>query len=168
MFNNLTGQSTSKTQADLVQERIEGKPLSVTEELSLPGVPLIHTLDGDQLVGLFNVVLKSRPNILELDVSLGTYEYVEQRTNIAGSDKLHMLSKLDIANALASALASNQKACGLHAIISSDAQGNTASRLFVKLTDEVVKTTVYDDRGNLVEDGDSKFKPVIKVTYRPA
>ena len=159
----------AKTQADLVAESMEAKPKLVDEEVVFPGLQKIHLMGERELVEFFTMVLKSRVHIRELSLVLGDdYQYTEKQVNVPKSNMLHTLEFGDVARVLTMALASGGSNCvGFRAIISTDKEGDIASKVYVRTTKEPVHGPQFDDKGNLIMEGDSEFCPKLTVTSKP-
>lgn len=168
-FGGNTPSALAKTQADIVAESIEAKPDLLDEDMSLPGLPQIHLMSESQLMGFFETVLKTRPLIRKIELTLGKdYNTTERQVAIPNSDKLHSLSFKDVARVLTMSLAAGGEAClGFKAVISTNEQQEVSSKLYIKTADKPVVGHTYDEKGEIVEYGDEEFNPQLIVTCKP-
>ena len=150
--------STAKTQADLVAERIEAKPEILTEDIETPGIAVMHEMSDTELVDFLAMVLKMRRNIFTVEITLGEeFKQTERQANVPNSGALHMLEYREVAQVLALALRSGDQVMGLRAQVSTtgNATEGATSRIFLKESTEEI------------DPKSEKFLPVLRLTYKP-
>ena len=161
--------SSAKTQADLVNERMQSKPKLENEEMFSPGLPQIHTMGESALIAFFTMILKSRTSVRSLDLTLGsTYECTERLSSVPRSNTLHTLGVEDVARTLTMALAQGGGQCvGFRAVIESDSDGEVISRIFLKIASKDVHGPTFNAAGEVELEGDPEFAPQLYLGYRP-
>ena len=63
----------ARTQSDLVTEELLSQPRTTKEKLRLPGIEKLHTKTKEEIAETLAMVLKSRPNIVQLDYVVGKW-----------------------------------------------------------------------------------------------
>lgn len=165
--------SMAKTQADIVAERTEEKPHALQEELTFPGLQMIHLMNETQLIGFFTTVLKCRQSINEISITLGErYNTTERQVNVPNASKLGQLSYEDTARVIVMALgAGGNKCVGMRAVmnvtIDTDGTQRATSQIFVKVADKAPCGPVYDEFGDPTTEYDEEFEPKLTITSRP-
>lgn len=169
VFSINQGSQMAKTQQDLVAERTEAKPDVLEEEMHLPGLPKIHLMEESELIQFFTMVLKSRPRIREINLTLGEgYEQTQKQVTVPKSNQLHVLAFEEVARVLVMALASGGKNClGFKAVISSEGDGKISSKLYVRVANKAIHGPVFDENDNVAEEGDPEFDPKLIITCKP-
>lgn len=155
----------AKTQDDLVAARIPAMESEQVEEMTLPGLQLLHTMRDSEIAAFFETVLKSRQNIIGIYFSFGDYKVTEARSSAARANALHTLSYGDVATLLTSILVANPKCVGFKATIFRE-NDVIASKVFSLLADKSPTGPVLDEQFNVIESGDPEFNPVLRLTYR--
>jgi len=170
MFNaDAARMKNAKTQEDIVNENTPPTPERLTEPLELPGLAKIHLMSESEMEGFFMTVLKSRPHIYGLELTLGRkYEQKEELARVPYANKLAgELSPEKIARLLVAVLAGNSKAVGFNAKIEQNRDGNPTSNIYVKIANKKPTGPTWNDDGVLVAVGDEEFEPELLVTYKP-
>ena len=156
--------STAKTQVDLIAEQTEARPESAVEEISLPALNMIHTLSEEDLVDIFNTVLKLRPTIRLIEFSLGDdYITKDVPSRVPNSHMAHTLSRGDLAKVFALILYSDPKLVGFRVEVTQDNQGVQRSNMVLRLGTTTPKGPVFDVKGNIIEMGDKEFNPKLRM-----
>jgi len=151
-----------KDQADIVKATVEEKKGLVTETLILPGLAFIRSMDEQQLEQFFMLVVKSRINIREINLKLGDYQHNEIQVANAYASRLHEVDFATIAHLFTTLFTRDvdrDKVIGFRAVVD-----GASSALYKYVAIEEVKTPIYSD-GQMIEEGDEKFKPTLLITY---
>jgi hypothetical protein len=146
--------SLARSQAELVAERTQEKPPVVTESLELPGLPMILGMTETDLRTFLLSALKSRRNLSEFDLSLGSYDIKEisVQGRFPKASQMHNISLEETASILCSAMGSDPKVVGVRVKICEKAD-RAVSELYLKVA--AAKPTAEDEQ----------FKPTLSVTY---
>lgn len=157
----------AKTQDDVVRSRMPSRPKFVTEEVTAPGLQEIYEMGESELTEFFKMIMKSRPMILEVDLTLGSYECTEQTSRVPGANNLSGLTAEQVAEVFMRVLFSDKKAVGFNAKVETDKEGESSSLVTVRVANkEPVAPSMYDEEG-VPLDGDEQFGPRMTVKYSP-
>ena len=155
-----------KNQNEIVAELTKAKNRIEEDMVAFPGVKEILNMSELELISFFQLVLKSRPNVIGLKLVLGSYNYREEMSRVPGSDKIHTFTKENAAKTIVNVLTSNPNIVGFDLQVSGmpGGQGQTTFKIF--LADKEAVGPTFNEDGDKVE-GDPEFDPQIKITYVP-